>query len=300
VAVGVCSVACFRPWYAWAPVDGGPLLFRESKNCREVKLPCGKCVGCMQVRQRNWALRICHEAQMHEATSFVTLTYRDPFDPSLNYSDFQRFMYRLRQEVGPTRFFCAGEYGSKERTYRPHFHAVLFGLALSDRLAIGDRLYRSPLLEKLWPFGFSSVGDVSMQSAMYVAKYSVKVAEVVRDGRFDSHYSRVDIRTGEVVSVVPEFAHMSLRPGIGAPWFDKYWRDVYGARDGCVQPGGAVLPPPRFYDVLLDRLNPAVLEFKKYERYVNAARFLEDTSPSRLAAREVCAIANHKRKESKL
>jgi len=237
-----------------------------------------------------------HERQMHEASSFVTLTYDDAHvQSSLNYSDYQSFMRRLRLEVGPTRFFCAGEYGAK--TLRPHFHAILFGLALSDRLAIGDRLYRSPLLERLWPFGFSSVGDVSMQSAMYVAKYTCKVAS---GDLAASKYSRVDIRTGEIVSVVPEFARMSLRPGIGATWFAKYWRDVYEARDGVVQAGGYTMSAPRFYDVLLDRMNPFVLDDKKYSRYVSAGRFVEDTSPSRLAAREACAVANYNRKESKL
>jgi len=233
-------MSCFRPLIAWAPIDGGPVLFtKEAGNCREVKLPCGKCIGCRLVRQRSWAIRLMHERQMHEFSSFVTLTYDDAhWDMSLNYSDFQRFMYRLRREVGPTRFFCAGEYGAK--TLRPHFHAILFGLALSDRLAIGDRLYRSPLLERLWPFGFSSVGDVTMQSAMYVAKYTCKV-----DSRLD-RYERVDPRTGEVVQCVPEFARMSLRPGLGATWFAKYWREVYEARDGVVQYGGKVLPAPRF------------------------------------------------------
>jgi hypothetical protein len=251
-------------------------------------------MGCFKVRQRDWSLRIMHEAQMHEFSSFVTLTYNDDhWSPSLNYRDFQRFMYRLRLEVGPTRFFCAGEYGSKDG--RPHFHAILFGLALSDRLAIGDRLYRSPMLERLWPNGFSSVGDVTSASAMYVAKYTTK--RIVDEDVAARHYSRLDIRTGEIVSVVPEFARMSLRPGIGASWFEKYWRDVYAARDGVVQPGGRILPPPRYYDVLLDRMNPFILEDKKFSRYVNAGKFVEESSPARLAVREQCAIAAHNRKK---
>jgi len=55
-----------------------------------------------------------------------------------------------------------------------------------------------------------------------------------------------------------------------------------------------------FYDVLLDRLNPFILDDKKHARYVSSARFVEDSSPARLTVRETCAMANYKRKESKL
>jgi hypothetical protein len=226
----------------------------------------------------------------------VTLTYDEGhYAPSLNHSDFQRFMKRLRFAHGPTRFFMGGEYGSKLK--RPHFHALLFGRSFSDRAAIGDRLFRSPSLEKLWPFGFSSVGDLTLQSALYVAKYSCKV---VTGERADAHYSRVDLRTGEVVQVAPEYGRMSLKPGIGAKWFEKYWREVYLARDGVCLPGGQVVPPPRYYDELLLKLDVDLAESKEFERYERAAKYLEDCSPSRLAAREACALANYNRKQVKL
>lgn len=38
----------------------------------------------------------------------------------------------------------------------------------------GVRLYRSSLLEKLWPYGYSTIGDVTFESAAYVARYIVK------------------------------------------------------------------------------------------------------------------------------
>lgn len=296
MAGGYSPLACFRLWSAWAPDDGGPLLFRESANAREVKLPCGRCIGCMKTRQRSWGIRCMHEAQLHDASAFVTLTYNEEhYAPSLNYSDFRRFLWRLRKEVGPTRYFVAGEYGSKDG--RPHWHALLFGRSFSDRVAIGSELFRSPSLERLWPLGFSSVGDVTPASAMYVAKYCTKV---VRGDGADKHYSRLDLRTGEIVRVVPEFARMSLRPGIGAKWFYKYWPEVYVARDGVVMHGGFTVPAPRYYDALLDLAENDLMDSKRAERYTRAGKFVEDTSPARLAVREACAVANHNRKVGKL
>ena len=223
---------------------------------------------------------------MHDVSSFVTLTYDDSHvEPSLKYRDFQRFMYRLRKRFGPTRFFMCGEYGSLN--WRPHFHALLFGLGFPDRVLLGGDLYRSPALEKLWPFGFSTIGDVTFQSAGYVARYSLKK---VTGDLADRHYSRVDLRTGECVRLVPEFGHMSLKPGIGFGWFQKYWRDVFAARDGCVV-RGRVVPPPKYYWKLLESVDPDRQEELELERYVNAGLFAEDTTPARLATRELCQMS---------
>jgi len=46
-------------------------------NYKDFPLPCGKCTGCKLERSRQWAVRLMHEAQLHERTSFITLTYRD-------------------------------------------------------------------------------------------------------------------------------------------------------------------------------------------------------------------------------
>ena len=71
------------------------------------------------------------------------------------------------------------------------------------------------------------VGDVSFQSAGYVARYSLKK---VNGDLAAAHYRRVDPDTGEVFDLVPEFAHMSLKPGIGASWFDRFYGDFRRGR----------------------------------------------------------------------
>lgn len=195
-------------------------------------------------------------------------------------------MYRLRSRVGPTRFFACGEYGDINR--RPHFHAILFGRTFSRPVGVATGLYTSGELERLWPFGFSSFGDVTYQSAAYVAGYALKK---ITGPQAADHYQNVDWRTGELVALTPEFARMSLKPGIGYEWFQKYWREVYLARDGVVVPGGRTVPPPAYYDKLLRDLDFDLADHKAAERYARSLTFADDTTPARLLTREICAKA---------
>lgn len=291
-------MACFRPISAFQSVVDGAIYFREVKDSRSLQLPCGSCVGCRYVRMRSWSIRCVHEAQCHSVNSFVTLTYDDvhlPSDLGIDYRHFQLFMKRLRKTGRKARFFCAGEYGSI--TKRPHLHALLFGVGFSNLKECGKSLYRSAELESLWPYGFSSIGEVNSASAAYCAKYAVKgLGAKVKD----EQYRRVDGDTGEVWYVPPEKGRMSLKPAIGYKWFQKYWRDVYVARDGVVLPGGQVVPPPKYYDRLLDQSCGVLLEEKQFDRYVNSKRFAEDCSPERLLVREQCALARSKRIQERL
>jgi hypothetical protein len=223
-----------------------------------------------------------HEAQMHERSSFVTLTYDDIHcAPSLNYLDFQLFMKRTRAKHGAVRFFMCGEYG--EQTCRPHFHCLVFGHYFDRVHQVRKGSWYSSELAALWPFGFSSVGDVTFESASYVAQYVVKKCS---GSVGDERYSRLDLSTGEIVKVVPEFGHMSLKPGIGFTWFEKYWRDCYMARDGVVLKGGRTVPNPRYYDKLLNELDYSLKDMKDLERYRKSKKFASEGSPERLAVRE--------------
>lgn len=232
-------------------------------------------------------MRCLHEAALYDASSFVTLTYSDEFCPvGLRYPDFQKFMKRLRKVFPKARFFMCGEYG--EQLGRPHYHACLFGVFFKDRevwseRSDGVRLYRSALLEKLWPFGHSSVGDVSFESAGYVARYCMKK---VTGDRAELHYQRVDTRSGECVQVQPEFCRMSLKPGIGYRWIEKFYKDVYGEdRDGVVVNGVRSMAP-RYYDKFLEKSDPELLELLKWKREEKAALQVGEQEPERLAVRE--------------
>ena len=42
-----------------------------------MKLPCGRCIGCRLDRSKQWAIRLMHEAQQHNKNSFITLTLNE-------------------------------------------------------------------------------------------------------------------------------------------------------------------------------------------------------------------------------
>jgi hypothetical protein len=128
---------CYFPITAWRSKDGKneagkwPVVFKPTAGYldKELKLPCGRCIGCRLERSRQWAVRCVHEASLHEKNCFITLTYSPenlPKDGSLDVSHFQKFMKRFRKRFGPgIRFFHCGEYG--ESLSRPHYHACIFG-----------------------------------------------------------------------------------------------------------------------------------------------------------------------------
>jgi len=199
-------------------------------------------------------------------------------------------MKRLRKYARiPVRFYMCGEYGSDFD--RPHFHACIFGFDFDDKsfwkkTDSGSALYRSASLERLWPYGFSSIGEVTFESAAYVARYIMKK---INGDLADDHYSTVDQATGEIINRRPEFTKMSLKPGIGAGWFSKWEMDVY-PHDFVVVRGRKVRPP-RYYDKLLSLKAPDDLEFIKFQRAVTGAARAEDNTDARLAVREAVASA---------
>lgn len=278
---------CVRPIPAYRGQDGS-IFFGSGRKIdgSYLDIPCGQCVECRLERSRQWAVRCMHEAQMHESNHFVTLTYSDEFlpaDGSLDYKHFQNFMKRLRKRCGPVRFYMCGEYGELES--RPHFHACLFGVRFPDLVLFtsrkGVKLYSSSLLSSLWPFGFASVGEVTFESAAYVARYVMKK---VTGDLAESHYSRVDPDTGEVYSLTPEFNHMSLKPGIGATWLDRFTSDVYP--DGRCVVRGVEVKPPRYYDKRYTKVDPLVMESVQFERELAGRAHFLDSLPDRLAVRE--------------
>jgi len=264
---------CYRPLQAWRQPVGkyGELKLVFSNPNREaeaLKLPCGQCIGCRLERSRRWAVRLMHEKQLHEKSCFLTLTYDDercPVDGSLKVEDFQLFMKRLRRGSGsPLRFFHCGEYG--ETTLRPHYHCCLFGEDFSsDRVyyktsSAGHPLWTSAKLTEVWENGHAIIGDLSFESAAYVARYCLK--KVTGRAR-DAHYG----------GRRPEYVTMSRRPGIGASWFNKFRADVF-PRDRVVMRGREMVPPP-FYDKLLAKVDPELHSIVKERRVEEAERAAE-------------------------
>lgn len=198
-------------------------------------------------------------------------------------------MKRLRKRYGPVRFYMCGEYG--DDLQRPHYHACLFGVSFHEdrklwKSSNGFSLYRSPTLEILWPYGFSTIGELTFDTAAYTARYIMKK---VTGSLAEPHYQKVDPETGEVTSLVPEFNKMSLRPGVGKQFFDKYKTDIY-PNDYLVV-NGVKSKPPRYYDKQLKKLDALMLDDVKTEREFKAQASRSDNTDVRLAAREAVASA---------
>lgn len=281
---------CYRPVRAYRCADGS-VVFDELRRydiVGQLDLPCNGCIGCRLDRSREWALRVVHEASLYRENCFLTLTYKEESLPpyqSLRYSDFQRFMKRFRKHVAPKplRFYMCGEYGGDFG--RPHYHACIFGYAFRDqvleRVTDTDHyVYCSPTLRTLWPHGTHTIGELNFQTAAYTARYCL---QKVNGDLAESHYSFVD-EDGVIYQRQPEFNRMSLKPGLGSRWFERYSRDVF-PHDYCVSDGHK-LRVPKYYDKLLDRSDPDQAEAVKGDRQLKAYRFRDNNTVSRLAVRE--------------
>lgn len=283
---------CYKPLPAYQ-AENGSVVFSELQRHRIVRtldLPCGQCIGCRLDRSRSWGLRIMHEASLQEDNCFVTLTYDDanlPSDGSLRYSDFQAFMRRLRKHFKPRpiRFYMCGEYG--ETTTRPHFHACLFNINfVRDQKyfkksnantfnPIPSYIYTSPTLSKLWPLGQVTVGNLTLQSAQYTARY---IMSKVTGDLAETHYEGRE----------PEFNQMSLRPGIGARWLERFRGDV--ELDYVVDRDGNKQKLPAYYDKLLKRAGDDVSQ-RKADRELKALPHRADNTTARLSVKETVKTA---------
>lgn len=250
---------CYKPITAYRSRAGRsangkwPITFnvKDGYTDQELKIPCGKCIGCRLERSRQWAMRCVDEAKLWPHNCFITLTYDNdhlPVNGSLNKRDFVLFIKRLRKKYGSgIRFFQCGEYG--ERGDRPHHHACIFNHDFTDKrlhtVRNGIFLYRSESLEKLWSddkgqkIGYCTIGEVNFESAAYVARYCVKK---INGAKADDHYK----------GRLPEYCTMSRMPGLGKLYYEKYKRDYYN-QDINVIRGDIICKPARYYDKLYDK-----------------------------------------------
>lgn len=204
---------------------------------------------------------------MFDANCFLTLTYNDeclPRDGSLDKRHLQLFFKRARKRFGSFRYYACGEYG--DRTFRPHYHAAIFGQDFAHdrrkhKVEGGFTYYVSPSLAATWSLGHVLIGELSFESAAYVARYCTKKAY---GSKAHANYTVVDYDTGRIGERLPEFALMSRRPGIGATWFARWGGQVY-PRDSVVV-RGAVARPPRYYDKLQESVSPEMMERLKRTR----------------------------------
>lgn len=260
-----------------------------------IDIPCGHCIGCYLDRSRQWADRCMLEARYHDFNCFVTLTIDDkhlftksdivhknglvwhPLDnavvdhdgvvsdspiKTLRKTDLSAFMKRLRKRFPDVkiRFFGCGEYGST--SLRCHYHLILFGVDFhEDRVLYktnfaGDRLYNSPTLSDLWPFGYSVISDITWNTCAYVSRYCLKK----RSNDLKSVYEAFDLD--------PEFTLMSRRPGIAREFYEDFKKNIYATEEIFLSDikGSKKIRPPKYFDKLYDVDYPSDFEAIKKHR----------------------------------
>lgn len=214
---------------------------RYDDPTRRISIPCGKCAICLENRRADWTFRLQQEAELHDHTHFITLTYTDEnlsygsLLPTLVKSDFQNFMKRLRY-YSPTklRYYAVGEYGSQ--THRPHYHVILFGLEDTS------------IISKAWTLGHIQIGSVTQASIHYVTKYHVNKNNYRKFGDF----------------IEPPFCLMSTNPGIGSNYVEKM-KSYHNLKNPYVRQGSIKQRMPRYYkDKLYTQAQKSVLS-KKFE-----------------------------------
>lgn len=184
--------------------------YRERYGKSLMMLPCGHCVACAQDYARTWQARIMCEAEYFEKSCFLTLTYSEAPDVPIK-DHLRNFVKSIRNKFGEgIKFFGCGELGSE--TKRSHYHIILLGVDFSeDRFEIAKRglniVYRSPTLEKLWTFGYSSIGSLDISSAGYVSKYCDK----------------------KKISQLDEGEFVIMSRGLGRRYFQDHKREIFSS-----------------------------------------------------------------------
>lgn len=186
-------------------------------------VPCGKCDECTKTKQLEWCVRMIEQVKDTPSCVFLTLTYAPEKVPvvvdvstgecylTVCKKHVQDWMKRLKIRLArqgrdfkerPLHYFITSEYGSKPRfgqLYRPHYHAILFGVSLSDLYpSIND--WRSR-------YGFVDYSRPRSNYACvrYCSKYCAK-------GRFENPYVRER-------KVLPTFHLVSH--GLGAGYLSR-------------------------------------------------------------------------------
>lgn len=272
-------MGCFKPILAskrMQPNGKNLIRFKHDPHpdAVPIRLPCGQCTGCRLDRAKSWAVRCMHEASLHDQSCFLTLTYSEdalPVDESLTHPHIQDFFKRLRYHLKiPLRYYMCGEYG-ENGTKRPHYHIILFGYKPTDLIPygvnkIGQTLNTSPQIEQIWQKGNIDVSDVTFESCSYVARYIMK-----KQLGNDANYSHIT-QHGLVTDREPEYTAMSRKPGIAKDWFDLYHSDIFPHDELQVlnKKGVHYAKIPRYYDNLMDQLDPELMASIKEKREIQA------------------------------
>lgn len=295
-------MACYHPlkglWYGEMTDTGKKKYFIIGNNphistrglmkpIEQIEVPCGKCIGCRLDYSRQWATRCMLEAKQYECNQFITLTYDQehikwvtgvnretgeieqvttlvPEDLAKFMKDLRRY-YEYHYNHKGIRFYACGEYGSN--TYRAHFHLIVFNLPIFDKTKFfinktGEQIYQSETIQQIWGKGQITVGDVTWNSAAYVARYVMKKIKG-KDAK----------DTYKKLGIVPEFVRMSRKPGIAWQYYEDNKDKIYETDEIILtnkEGRGERVKPSKYYDRLYDLESPEAMKAIKQQRKLDA------------------------------
>ena len=261
-------------------------------NQRLVEFPCCECDGCKESDKKEWATRIWQESLCYQNNQMVSLTYNNENVPktkdgqlTLKKKDLQDFMKRLRttyyrkHDWEGIRYKACGEYGGdddyldtngelRKGTERPHYHFVGLNLPVYDLIPhhiskTDGQVYISPELTQIWGKGHVTVVEASWNTCAYVAGYVLKKANKDQKQKY--------LDSGRL----PEFTTGSNRPGIGKPFFDKFYKQIYETDEMIIKRRSkeknweletVTVKPSRYYDKLFERIDPERMKEIKQAR----------------------------------
>ncbi|QCS36100.1 replication initiator protein [Capybara microvirus Cap1_SP_124] len=309
------EMVCLNPITAWKKkfitLGTNPQFYEYEKKIRfknpndenfeQIQIPCGKCLGCRLDHANAWATRIMLEAKNHEKNCFITLTYDPKNLPlaetgkmTLKKSDIQKFFKRLREKTKlKLSYFCCGEYGP--RTFRPHYHAIIFGYEPSDLKLRAfskteQKMFESEQLSKTWGLGFITIEELNYKTACYTARYVQKKAGLKTNSRKYTGKTetkiKIDERTGdEYLSTInklqtekfdnygreKEFIVMSKKPAIGLNYWLENKEKILRNKGILIKIDETVKlkPIPRYFEKIMERENKETLDRLKHEKKQN-------------------------------
>lgn len=281
-------MSCFSPKPVVFTVGRPKIIYQFPKEKWNIhwkfqdKLPCRSCIGCKTDYTKEWGLRGTLEARQYENNYFITLTYNNqnlPYNeqglPTLCKDDITKFVNSLRKHFERLghfgiKYIIAGEYGSK--TKRPHYHLIMFNLPLTDLVTVNHKksgkikkVTYSPLIERLWAKNTTFL----CPNEIIVAQY-----ETIR---YCVAYSFKKLKKSQTdhLSVEPERIRFSK--GIGLAYYLQNKDKIWDNDNLTIATGKKLMStiPPKYYDRLLKKENPELLEQIKEARREKAIRQIE-------------------------
>lgn len=247
---------CIRPLKAGFDRQGDITYSSRKRDpaLEGFEFECRKCLPCRLNGAREKAIRCMHEAKYHENNIFLTLTYNDESleSPRLIYEHFQEFIAKLREHAGrepenKITYMVTGEYGEKKK--RPHWHAIIFNFKPKDAKPLrtterDEKIFRSEIIDVLWGRGLAEFGEVTLDSAGYVARYAAKKLVHGRDQDHDYH----------------PIHKTSSRRAIGRVWIEHNYLHVF--ENGFITlPNGQQTKIPRYYVDWAKKHHPHLWEY---------------------------------------